>query len=80
MNRKFARWAKNNLNKEFKARVVATTPEFKAELHDEIIGAKLEILNTDITLTLFEDILVKIEKADIATAKIYVRVTGKIDV
>ena len=80
MNRKFARWAKNNLNKEFKARVVATTPEFKAELHDEIIGAKLEILNTDITLTLFEDILVKIEKVDIATAKIYVKVTGKIDV
>ncbi|MBT8343994.1 MAG: ribonuclease R, partial [Sulfurovum sp.] len=39
--RKFARWAENNLNKEFKARITATDPDIKAEIHDEIQGARL---------------------------------------
>ena len=41
--RKFARWAASNLNREFKARITATDPDIKAEVHDEIQGARLNI-------------------------------------
>jgi ribonuclease R len=79
MARKFARWAKENINKEFKARISATEPEVKAELHDEIQGARLNIIsNSDVVL--FEDVIIKIEKVDIARAKIFASVVGKVDV
>jgi len=80
MTRKFARWADTQLDNNFKAKIVATTPEFKAELQDEIVGAKLEILGNNETLTLFEDIVVRITKVDIISAKIYVEVVEKADV
>jgi len=73
MARKFARWAQNNLNKTFKARISATEPEVKAELHDEIMGARLHILS-DTNVVLFEDVTVVIEKVDLPKAKIYARV------
>ena len=65
--RKFARWANNNLNKEFKARINATDPEVKAEIHDEIQGARLNITSTG-DIVLFEDVIVKIDKVDIPRA------------
>ncbi|MCD4668143.1 MAG: ribonuclease R, partial [Sulfurimonas sp.] len=71
--RKFARWAKENLEKEFKARINATTPEIKAELRDEIEGARLNITSTG-DIVLFEDVIVKINKVDIAKAKIFASV------
>ncbi|MDQ7042626.1 MAG: RNB domain-containing ribonuclease, partial [Sulfurimonas sp.] len=77
--RKYARWANENLGKEFKARITATEVEVKAEIHDTISGARVLITsNTDIAL--FEDVIIKIESVDIARAKISAIVVGKVDV
>ncbi|QSZ42409.1 RNB domain-containing ribonuclease [Sulfurimonas aquatica] len=79
MARKYARWANENIGNEYKARITATEVEIKAELHDEIQGARFLITsNSDVVL--FEDVIVKIEKVDIARAKIYAIVVGKVDV
>jgi len=79
MARKFARWADKNINGEFKARITATEPEIKAEIHDEIQGARLNITSLG-DIILFEDVIVKIDKVDIAKAKIFASVVKKIDV
>jgi ribonuclease R len=76
--RKYARWAKANLGKEFKARIVGTDPEIRADLHDEIIGARLNI-TTASDVVLFENVLVRIDKVDIPRARIYGAVVGKVD-
>jgi len=74
--RKYARWAKQHLHKEFKARIIATDSEVRAELHDEIIGAKLNITGaTDVVL--FENVIIRIDKVDIPRARIYAAVVGK---
>jgi len=73
MARKFARWAETNLGKEFKARISSTDPEVKAELHDEIKGARLNIVSSE-SVVLFEDVTVVIDKVDIPRAKIFARV------
>jgi len=75
MDRKFARWAKINLNKEFKARISGTDPEIKADLNDEIKGARLHVTSTE-SVILFQDVIVCIDKVDIAKAKIFVRVVS----
>jgi len=75
MDRKFARWAKTNLNKEFKARISGTDPEIKADLNDEIKGARLHVTSTE-SVILFQDVIVCIDKVDIAKAKIFVRVVS----
>ena len=77
--RKYARWAEQNLHKEFKAKVTATDPELRAELHDEIIGAHLHFLSGS-DVVLFEDIIVRIDKVDIYRARIFASVVGKVDV
>ncbi len=77
--RKYARWAAQNLHKEFKARVTATDPELRAELHDEIIGAHLHFLN-GADVSLFENIIIRIDKVDIYRARIFASVVGKVDV
>ena len=76
--RKFARWAASNLNREFKARITATDPDIKAEVHDEIQGARLNITSVG-DILLFEDLLVKIDKVDIPKAKIFASVVSKLD-
>jgi len=80
MARKYTRWASQNLNKEFKAKVIATQSDIKVELKDEIEGAKIAILNAPNDITLFEDVTIKIEKADIAQAKIFATIVEKTDV
>ena len=75
MDRKFARWAETNLNKEFKARISGTDPEIKADLNDEIKGARLHVTSTE-SVVLFQDVIVCIDKVDIAKAKIFVRVVS----
>lgn len=77
--RKFARWAHENLNKEFKARITGTDPELQAEIKDEISGARLNITSVG-DIVLFEDVIVTIDRVDIPKAKIYASVTGKQDV
>ena len=74
--RKFARWAKENLNKEFKAKINSTTPEVRAEINGDISGARVNITSSD-SVTLFEDVIVSIDKVDLAKAKIYARVVAK---
>ena len=76
--RKFARWAHENLSKEFKARITATDPEVKAEVYDEIQGARLNITSTG-DIVLFEDVIVKIDKVDIPRAKIFASVISKVE-
>jgi len=73
MQRKYARWAKEQIGKTFDAKISATTPEYKADLDDEIIGATLHITNTT-SAVLFERVKVRIENVDIYRAKIFVTV------
>ena len=77
MARKFARWAKENIHKEFKARISSTDPELRAELRDDIKGASLYITSSE-NVFLFDDVIVCIDKVDIAKAKIYARVVSKL--
>jgi len=70
MARKFARWANEHIDEKFKARINATEPEVKAELHDEIMGARLGIISHE-NVVLFEDVIVKIERVDIPKGKIF---------
>jgi ribonuclease R len=79
MARKFARWANENIGKEFKARISGTDPEVKADLNDEIQGARLIITSSD-NVVLFEDVIIRIDKVDIPKAKIFAAVVGKVDV
>ena len=79
MARKFARWANENIGKEFKARISGTDPELKADLNDEIKGARLLITSGE-NVVLFEDVIVRIDKVDIPKAKIFAAVVGKMDV
>jgi len=79
MSRKYTRWAELNLNKEFKARITSTDTEIKAEIHDEIIGARVNITSTG-DITLFDNVMIKIDRVDIPRAKIFASVVGKIDV
>ena len=67
--RKFARWASTVIGQTFKARVMQTEDQIRAEIHDVITGAKVNV-TAHFGLLLFDDIMVKIEGADLATAKI----------
>jgi ribonuclease R len=77
--RKFARYVDANKEKRFKARVYATEPEFRAEIDDEIKGAKV-LLASGENLTLFQDVTIAIDKVDIAKAKIFAHVIEDKDV
>jgi ribonuclease R len=76
--RKYARWAQTQCNKEFLAKITATDPELRADLNDEIIGARLYITNS-FDVVLFENVRVKIERVDLARAKIYASIVAKAD-
>jgi ribonuclease R len=76
--RKFARWASTVIGQEFNARIIQTEETIRAEVHDVIIGAKV-IVTDHFGLGLFEDIRLKIEHVDLATAKITGSFVGKID-
>jgi ribonuclease R len=76
--RKFARWASTVIGQTFKARVMQTEDQIRAEIHDVITGAKVNV-TSHFGLMLFDDILVKIETADLATAKISASFVNKID-
>lgn len=76
MQRKFARWADENIGKTFKARVIKTEDEIFAETTEGIIGARLHIVST-IPILLFDELIVRLETSDIATAKITATVEEK---
>ena len=79
MARKYSRWAQENIGKEFKAKIIATEPELKAELRDTIVGAKLHITAHE-NYTLFEDVIVRIDKVDIPKAQIFTSIVSRVDV
>lgn len=70
MARKFARWAKENIGNKYKARISSTDVDVKAELNDEIIGAKLNITSSG-NYSLFQDVTAQITQVDIYKAKIF---------
>lgn len=76
--RKFARWASTVIGQTFKARVMQTEDQIRAEIHDVITGAKVNV-TAHFGLLLFDDIIVKIEGADLATAKITASFVSKIE-
>lgn len=67
--RKFARWAHTVIGQSFKARVMRAEDQIIAEIHDVVTGAKVNV-TTPFGLMLFDDIIVKIETSNLATAKI----------
>ena len=76
MARKYARWANERIGQVFKARISGTDPELKADLHDEIVGAQLFVTSSE-NIPLFSDVKARIDKVDIAKAKIYVSIVGE---
>ena len=76
--RKFARWASTVIGQTFKARVMRTEEGVLAEIHDVITGAKVSVTE-HFGLVLFDDIMVKIESSDLATAKIVGSFVSKVE-
>lgn len=69
MKRKFARWAAQHIGETFSARIDGTENGFTAEIHDVITGANIFLISA-IPVMLFDDVVIRIENVDLATAKI----------
>lgn len=78
MDRKFARWCALHVGDNFKAIVTETQRNPIAKMEDEIKGARIFLLDTDVEL--LQRVEIKIVESNIATGKIYARVTRKFDV
>jgi len=78
MDRKFARNMSLHVGDNFKAIVVETEQNPIAKLDDELKGARIFLLDNDVHL--LQRIEVKIVESNIATARIYARVTRSFDV
>ena len=77
MDRKFARWANERIGKDVEAIVVDTAKSPVVKLDDEIVGARIFLLDDDAGL--FDRVLIKIVEADIATCRIYAKIVKIID-
>ncbi len=75
MDRKFARWAAQRIGENVKATVVDVTRNPIAKLHDEIVGARMFLLDEEAEL--FDKVIVKIVEADIATGRIWAKIVRK---
>ncbi|MDD3343686.1 MAG: ribonuclease R [Sulfurospirillaceae bacterium] len=78
MDRKFARWAALHVGENFKAIVTETEKNPIAKLDDELKGARIFLLDNDVPL--LQKVEIKIVESNIATAKIYARVTKVLNV
>jgi ribonuclease R len=78
MQRKFARWAEAQIGQEFRARVNGTDPDYTAEILEPIIGAEVN-LSVDTSVTLFDEIIVRIDKVDLMRARISASLVKKLD-
>lgn len=78
MQRKFARWAAENINQEFKARVNSTDPSYTAQILEPIQGAEVQ-LSVATSVTLFDDISLRIDTVDIVTARIHASLVKRLD-
>ncbi|EGG0461723.1 VacB/RNase II family 3'-5' exoribonuclease [Campylobacter lari] len=73
MDRKFARWAKENIGKRFKALVVENQSSLQVKLNDEIKGALITIIGS--RANLLENVEIEITEVDIVSAKIFGKIT-----
>jgi ribonuclease R len=78
MDRKFARWASERIGQTFTARINATESYVTAEIHDVIVGAEVTVTST-LPLMLFDDVRVRIDAVNLATAKIAGSVVEKLN-
>ncbi|MCI6989357.1 MAG: ribonuclease R [Campylobacter sp.] len=78
MDRKFARWAKENVGRNFTCYISQNDNIVVATLDDRIKGARVYISN--FTNDILTKVLVRITDADIASAKIFGSVVKKLDV
>jgi ribonuclease R len=78
MDRKFARYMALHVGENFKAIVVETEQNPIAKLDDTIKGARIFLLDNEVSL--LQRIEIKIVESNIATARIYARVTRSFDV
>ena len=77
MDRKFARWANEHIGEVFPARIYATDPELRAEITGPLRGAKVKVVTNE-PVMLFDDIELRIENVNIATARIHTTFVRKI--
>jgi ribonuclease R len=75
MDRKFARWANERIGEDVKAIVTEVTKNPIVKLDDEIVGARMFLLDDEAEL--FERVIVKIVEADIATGRIFAKIVRK---
>jgi len=75
MDRKFARWAFERVGENVKAIVTDVTKNPIAKLDDEIVGARIFLLDDEAEL--FERVIIKIVEADIATGRIWAKIVKK---
>lgn len=73
MDRKFARWANENIGKKFKAVVVENQSLLQVKLNDEIKGALVTIIGSKANL--LENVEIQITQVDIISAKIFGKIT-----
>ena len=77
MDRKFARWAATHLRETFKAIITDVNKAVIARLDDTIQGARLFIMDDDVEL--LERVEVMLVEVDLPSARIYARVTKRLD-
>ena len=78
MDRKFARWAEQNIGKDFICYISEISEPLIARLDDELKGARIILPN--FTCPLLSRVRVRIISSDIASAKISGKVVEKLDV
>ena len=78
MDRKFARWAEQNIGKEFICYISEISEPLIARLDDELKGARIILPN--FTCPLLTRVRVRIISSDIASTKIIGKVVEKLDV
>ena len=78
MDRKFARYLAERVGENFRAIVVENEQNPIAKLDDTIKGARIFLMDNEVSL--LQRIEIKIVESNIATARIYARVTRSFDV
>ncbi|MBR8461999.1 VacB/RNase II family 3'-5' exoribonuclease [Campylobacter sp. faydin G-105] len=77
MDRKFARWANENIGNTYECYIIENQSTLVAKLDDKLKGARIFIIGY--TCELLQRVIVRIIEADIATAKIVGKVVAKLD-
>ena len=77
IDRKFARWAKDNIMNAFTCIVTEVIKSPIAKLDDKLKGARIFLMDNDVEL--FEKVKVSIVESDIATAKVVGRIVKRLD-